>query len=205
MQNAESLKMLPLSFYQRDAATVARALLGKILVRRLPKLEIHARIVETEAYVGPHDLACHASKGRTARTEIMFGPGGHAYVYLIYGMYDMFNIVTGSAGDAQAVLLRAAEALPPHAKLLPSRALSGPGKLAKTLQITRRDNGASLESPELFILNDPSYRPRIEVSPRIGVDYAGQWKDAPLRFVDARSPEVSKPPRSKLPPIPQSQ
>lgn len=194
-KNSKFPKKLPLSFYQRDAATVARALIGKILVRRLESFELRARIVETEAYVGCHDLACHAAKGRTARTEVMFGPGGHAYVYLIYGMYDMFNIVTGEAGDAQAVLLRAAQVLPitPSGYPLPARCLSGPGKLAKTLQITRRDNGVSLVGPRLFVVDDPGYEPQIAVSARIGVDYAGPWKDAPLRFVDALSSDVSRP------------
>ena len=90
---------LPRSFYAQDAETVARALLGATLVFG----ERHVRVVETEAYVGVHDLACHAAKGRTGRTEVMFGPPGHAYVYLIYGMYELLNVVTGSEGDAEAV------------------------------------------------------------------------------------------------------
>ena len=98
---------LPISFYARDAETVARALLGTILVFHDKRL----RVVETEAYVGTHDLACHASKGRTARTEVLFGPPGRAYLYLIYGMYELFNVVTGEDGDAQGVLVRAGEPL----------------------------------------------------------------------------------------------
>ena len=94
---------LPRTFYRRDAEIVARELVGKILIHRVDRRVLRARIVETEAYVGAHDLACHAAKGRTARTEVMFGDGGYAYVYLIYGMYDMLNIVTGHEGDAQAV------------------------------------------------------------------------------------------------------
>src|SRR3954454_2197471 len=104
-------RKLPRSFYARPAEELAPDLLGKILVRRYRGKLLRARIVETEAYVGEHDLACHASKGRTNRTEVMFGPPGHAYVYLIYGMYDMLNIVTGKPGVAQAVLIRAAEPL----------------------------------------------------------------------------------------------
>src|SRR5262245_5968976 len=103
-----SLKKLRRSFYARPALDVAQDLIGKILVRRIDGEEYRARIMETEAYVGTHDLACHASKGRTKRTEVMFGPPGRAYVYLIYGMYEMFNVVTSAVGDAQAVLIRGA-------------------------------------------------------------------------------------------------
>src|SRR5438477_3946079 len=95
------VRKLVRSFFRREAAELAEALIGKILVHRVAGKEFRARIVETEAYVGPDDLACHASKGRTKRTEVMFGPPGHAYVYFIYGMYDMFNIVSGDTGDAQ--------------------------------------------------------------------------------------------------------
>src|SRR5690349_9239131 len=116
-------RRLPRALYSRDAETVARELVGKVLVHVIGGKTLRARIVETEAYVGPHDLACHASKGRTTRTEVMFGEAGHAYVYFIYGMYDMLNIVTGKVGEPQAVLIRAAEPLDEW------RAdLSGPGK-----------------------------------------------------------------------------
>src|SRR5688572_1576351 len=104
-------RKLPRSFYQRGAIELAPALLGTTLVRRWEGDELRMRIVETEAYVGPHDLACHAAKGRTKRTEVMFGAPGHAYVYLIYGMYQMLNIVAAGVGDAQAVLIRAGEPL----------------------------------------------------------------------------------------------
>src|SRR4051812_49892344 len=103
----EKRRHLPRNFYARDAETVAKELLGKILVHVIGGQTRRARIVETEAYVGPHDLACHAAKGRTARTEIMFGRAGHAYVYFIYGMYDMLHIVRGKAGDAQAAAVPA--------------------------------------------------------------------------------------------------
>jgi DNA-3-methyladenine glycosylase len=162
-------------------------LIGKILVHRVEGEEYRARLVETEAYVGTHDLACHASKGRTTRTEVMFGQGGHAYIYFIYGMYDMFNIVASVPDDAQAVLVRAAEPLGWEADL------SGPGKLARAMHLTRKENGISLTGGRLFLLDNPRDRPRIVVAKRIGVDYAGGWKDAPLRFFDRDSAAVSRP------------
>ena len=174
------------SFYRRDAAQLARDVIGKILVRRVNGKEYWARIVEAEAYVGPHDLASHSSKGRTKRTEVMFGPAGRAYVYLIYGMYEMFNIVAGTTGSGQAVLIRAAEPLRDW-----EVDLSGPGKLTRAFKITRSQNGLDLTKDRLFLLSDPDYRPRIKRTGRIGVDYAKEWKDALLRFVDIRSSAVS--------------
>eukprot|EP00456_Euglypha_rotunda_P000717 TRINITY_DN1011_c0_g1_i8.p1 TRINITY_DN1011_c0_g1~~TRINITY_DN1011_c0_g1_i8.p1 ORF type:complete len:173 (+),score=27.28 TRINITY_DN1011_c0_g1_i8:154-672(+) len=161
-------------------------MIGKVIVRRIRKKEFRARIVETEAYVGSHDLACHASKGRTNRTEIMFGPAGRAYVYLIYGMYDMFNIVAGQVDDPQAVLIRAAEPLDGWLA-----DLSGPGKLTRGLQITRKDNGVALTSDRLHLLDDPTDRPQIIATPRIGIDYAGEWKHELLRFLDPASRSLS--------------
>src|SRR5689334_4099031 len=124
------------TFYARDAIHLAPALIGKVLVRRIGRKILRARIVETEAYIGEHDLACHASRGRTSRTEIMFGPAGHAYVYFIYGMYHMLNIVAAHVDDAQAVLIRAADPLDGW-----DVDLSGPGKLAREFHLTRADNG----------------------------------------------------------------
>ncbi|HWE02489.1 MAG TPA: DNA-3-methyladenine glycosylase [Tepidisphaeraceae bacterium] len=179
------VRKLTSRFYARPADRVAEELIGKILVRRINDsdgrpLEFRARIIETEAYVGEHDLACHAAKGRTGRTEIMFGPAGFAYVYFIYGMYDMLNIVASDVGDAQAVLIRGAVAIDG------SRLdLSGPGKLARGMRITRRDNGVDLTGDELFVMSGSIVKPKIVRTPRIGVDYARHWKDAPLRFVDA--------------------
>ena len=185
---------LPHAFYRQDAVTVARALIGSILVRRYRNHVFHARIVETEAYVGPHDLACHAAKGRTQRTSTMYLPGGHAYVYFIYGMYDMLNVVTGSANDPQAVLIRAAEPLGTWPTQNPD--LSGPGKLTRALHLTRAQDRLDLSGPALHFLPCPLGRlPQIAVSPRIGVDYAKHWKDEPLRFFDAASAAVSKPPK----------
>lgn len=182
------MKKLTRSFYQRPAVELAPGLIGKILVHRVRGKEYRARIVEAEAYVGPQDLACHSARGRTKRTEVMFGPGGHAYVYLIYGMYEMFNIVSGKTGDAQAVLIRAAEPLGDW-----KADLSGPGKLTRALRITRAQNGLDLTKSTLFLLDDASYRPKIAKSKRIGVEYAKEWKDALLRFYDAGSSAVSGP------------
>ena len=173
---------LPRSFYAQDAETVARALLGATLVFG----EHRARVVETEAYVGVHDLACHAAKGRTKRTEVMFGPPGHAYVYLIYGMYELLNVVTGGEGDAQAVLIRAAEPLTGvRAKT------DGPGKLTRALGVTRAYNRHDLLSPPLT-LEEGTPPATVVTTTRVGVDYAGVWRDAPLRFYDAGSRWVSR-------------
>jgi DNA-3-methyladenine glycosylase len=179
-------------FYRRDAETVARDLVGKILVHRVGRLTRRARIVETEAYVGPHDLACHAAKGRTARTEVMFGDAGYAYVYLIYGMYDMLNIVTGGEGHAQAVLIRAAEPLDGW-----KMNLSGPGKLCREMKITvAGDNARDLLGGKLFFTTNPGGSlPKIARSRRINVDYAKDWIHAELRFYDAESPGVTKHPK----------
>jgi DNA-3-methyladenine glycosylase len=116
----------------------------------------------------------------------MFGPAGRAYIYLIYGMYDMFNIVSGATGSGQAVLIRAAEPLGDW-----KVDLSGPGKLTRAFKITRSQNGLDLTNGRLFLLHDPDYRPRIKRTRRIGVDYAKEWKDALLRFVDAKSNAIS--------------
>src|SRR5207248_3413144 len=173
---------------------LAEALIGKVLVRRYRGREYRARIVETEAYVGPEDLAAHSSKGRTARTEVMFGPPGRAYVYFIYGMYDMFNIVAGPHGSGQAVLVRAAEPLDGW-----DANLSGPGKLARAMHITLAQNRIDLTGDDLFLMGGPADRPRVVRTTRIGVDYAQHWKDAPLRFLDADSPAVSRRPLALAP------
>jgi DNA-3-methyladenine glycosylase len=168
------------TFFERPAFELARDLIGTILVRRFRRRILRARIFETEAYVGSHDLACHASKGRTRRTEVMFGPAGRAYVYLIYGMYDMLNIVASHVDDPQAVLIRGAFPLDGW-----EADLSGPGKLARALRITRAQNGLELTGDRLFLEGDPEYTPQIVTTKRIGIDYAKEWKDALLRFVDA--------------------
>ena len=167
------------SFYQHPAIEMAPLLLGKILVRRVDSRVLRCRIVETEAYIGIRDLACHAARGRTARNEVMFGPAGRAYVYFIYGMYYMLNIVAGDVGDPQAVLIRAAAPLDGW-----KANLSGPGRLARELMLNRGDNGLSLAGDELFVQADPGHRPKVRRTPRIGVDYAGHWARRLLRFVD---------------------
>jgi len=183
-RNARPSTSRPLdqTFYTRPAIEVASDLIGKTIVRRVDAEEFRARIVETEAYIGTHDLASHSSKGRTRRTEVMFGPAGHAYVYLIYGMYEMFNIVVGDVDDAQAVLIRAAEPLNGW-----QADLSGPGKLCRALQITRADNGLELTGRDLHLVDDIGPQPQVVATPRIGIDYAGEWKHALLRFVDPSS------------------
>ncbi|MCE9548444.1 MAG: DNA-3-methyladenine glycosylase [Planctomycetia bacterium] len=175
-----TLRRLRRTFFQPSAIELAKSLLGVIMVRRVGGVLRRARINEVEAYLGPKDLASHASKGRTARTEVMFGPSGRAYVYLIYGMHQMFNIVAGPQGAAEAVLIRGATALDDWAINL-----SGPGRLARGFGITRADNGLDLAGDDIFFLADLAHRPRIVRSKRIGVDYAGHWKDRLLRFVDA--------------------
>ncbi len=177
------------SFYKRDAETLARDLIGAILVHRRRGRAYRARIVEAEAYIGPHDLASHSSKGRTKRTEVMFGPAGRAYVYLIYGMYEMFNIVAGQTGSGQAVLIRAAEPLGDW-----DADLSGPGKLTRALGITRPMNGLDLTGNRLYLVQDPQYRPRIRRAKRIGIEYAGEWKHRMLRYFDDRSAAVARRP-----------
>jgi|SRR5579859_1704315 len=184
-ERARRAKKLLLPFYQQSADELARALIGKVLVHRVEGKELRGKIVETEAYLGPADIASHSSKGRTRRTEVMFGRAGHAYVYFIYGMYEMFNIVAGKTGQAHAVLVRAAEPLDGW-----DADLSGPGKLATRFGILRSDNGVDLTGNKLFIV-DRGDRPKIGASPRIGIDYAGDWVDKPLRFFDLASMAVS--------------
>jgi DNA-3-methyladenine glycosylase len=182
-------RKLRLAFYRRPAADVAPDLIGKILVRRLPDgTTRRARIVETEAYSGPADLASHASRGLTRRTTHLFGHPGRAYVYFVYGMHDMFNIVTGAHGGGEAVLVRAAEPLDGW-----DASLSGPAKLARALGITRADDGADLGGTELYLLDPGDPPPKIKRTRRIGIDYARHWKDALLRFIDAQSRAISKP------------
>jgi len=166
------------SFYDRDPITVARELLGKHLVHVSKGVERIGRIVEVEAYLGPHDLAAHSARGLTRRTRVMFGPPGHAYVYLIYGMYHCMNVVTEGEGRASAVLLRALE---PVANI--NGRTSGPGLLCRAMHIDRRLNGHDLTSDEFHIAAAPMVEPfKIIKRPRIGVDYAGPWAKRRLRF-----------------------
>ena len=167
-------KPLSSTFFNRPAEVVARELLGCILcVKKDGKVERHV-ITETEAYVGSHDLASHAAKGRTARTEVMFAKAGTIYVYLIYGVYEMLNIVTGEKDYPAAVLIRGAGPW------------DGPGKLTKALGITRDLNGQKLgQKNGLWVEEGPVKVAvdEIEITPRIGVAYAKEWADKELRFV----------------------
>lgn len=166
------------SFYQRDTILVARELLGCYLVHVVGGAERVGRIVEVEAYLGPHDLAAHSSKGLTARTKVLFGPPGHAYVYLVYGMYWCMNIVTEPEGHASAVLLRAIEPV----QNIEGRT-QGPGLLCRAMQIDRRLNGHDLVSEDFFVAASPGgAAPDIVKRPRIGVAYAGPWAKMELRF-----------------------
>lgn len=181
------LTALPRTFAARAPITVARALLGQLLVHQQGRRTRVGRIVETEAYLGPHDLACHASKGRTPRTEVMFGPPGHAYVFLVYGMHHCVNVVVGHGA---AVLIRAIE---PLDGFEPSARGDGPGRLTRALDITRAHDGLPLDRPPVFLAPGTAPR-RIARSPRIGVDYAGVWAHKPLRFFDPDSDSVSRSP-----------
>lgn len=172
------MKKLPRSFYNRDTIEVAKDLLGKYLVHRVNGIEMVGRIVEVEAYLGPHDLAAHSARGLTNRTKVMFGPPGFAYVYLIYGMYHCVNVVTQEEGLASAVLLRGIEPI----KNIEGRT-QGPGLLCKALQINKSLNGHDLLSSEFFIAEKPSQEKLIIVKrPRVGVDYAKHWAKRLLRF-----------------------
>jgi DNA-3-methyladenine glycosylase len=191
---------IPRSFYSRPALEVASDLLGKVLVRRFDRKNLSGRIVETEAYVGPHDLACHASKGHTPRTSIMFGAPGHAYVYMIYGFYFCLNVVTERVGYPAAVLIRAVEPIENvaimrrlrHDPERDTNIASGPGKLCMAMSITKELNGADLLGNIMWI-EDRGLDPEvIETSPRVGIDYAGEYKDKPWRFFVANNPHVSR-------------
>lgn len=187
-------------FYRRPALEVAERLLGKVLVRQLKGRKLAGKIVETEAYVGPHDLACHASKGKTPRTSIMFQEGGCAYVYMIYGFYFCLNVVTEPEDYPAAVLIRAVEPLdhvPVMKKLRKNpehdtNIASGPGKLCMAMSIDKKLNGADLRGDTLWIEDRKLDVGRIATSPRVGVDYAGEYRDKPWRFYVAGNPHVSK-------------
>ncbi len=170
------MKRLPLSFFSRPTKTVARELLGKVLVRGRKR----ARIVETEAYLDGRDAASHARFGPQGRSSVMFGPPGKLYVFLVYGMHHCMNVVTERKGTAGAVLLRGAEILP----LGNPNTLYGPGRLCRWLKVTRRENGLDLtdRASGLFLADD-GFRPRrVGVSERIGVDYAGIWAKKKFRY-----------------------
>lgn len=167
------MSVLTEDFYQKDVLEVAPSLIGKILCRKLDDGKIVKYIItETEAYRGEEDLACHASKGRTKRTEVMYHNGGKIYVYLIYGMYWLLNIVTGTENQPQAVLIRGIENY------------NGPGKLTKALSIKGEFYGINLKKENGLWVEDNQITPEIVCLVRVGIDYAGdEWKMKPWRFI----------------------
>ena len=182
------MQKLPRSFYDRDTILVARELLGKFLVHASQGVERIGRIVEVEAYLGPHDLAAHSAKGRTERNKVMFGPPGHAYVYFIYGMYFCMNAVTEREGHASAVLLRAIEPV----KNVEGRT-QGPGLLCRAMHIDKRLNAHDLLSDNFYVAAPPESESfTIVKRPRVGVDYARHWAKRHLRFYIKGNPFVSR-------------
>jgi DNA-3-methyladenine glycosylase len=179
--------------------TVARACIGKLLVHRTAHGLLTGRIVETEAYRGPEDRAAHSFGGRrTARTEVMFGPPGFAYVFFVYGMHYQFNVVTTKQGAPHAVLVRAVEPVLGIDHMARRRNLArtsrdlsnGPGKLCQAFAIDKRDNALDLCASDLFLADGP--RTPSASSPRIGIAYAGEWAKKPWRFFDPKSRYVSR-------------
>ena len=169
------MKRLDRKFFNRNTVLVAQELLGKFLVRKVGNKIVKAKITETEAYCGTKDLACHASKGLTERTKVMFGPAGYPYIYMIYGMYHCLNIVTEKEGNPSAVLIRS----------LDCENCDGPGKLCRELKIDRKLNAVDLvKSNSLWIEENKTKtsKSQIKKGKRIGVDYAGKWKDKLWRF-----------------------
>jgi DNA-3-methyladenine glycosylase len=167
------MKKLPHTFFEQKTLVVARELIGKVLVRKVGNKIIRDIITETEAYVGSHDLASHSSKGRTPRTEVMYAQGGTIYVYLIYGMYYMLNIITEKENFPAGVLIRG------------TMKVTGPGKVAREFSIDMSLKGKPLgEETGLWIEEGLHLTSKdIIKTPRIGIDYAGVWKDKPYRFV----------------------
>lgn len=186
-------------FFDRDPRRVARDLLGKLVVRRLGRKTLTARVVETEAYLGKNDPAAHSSSGRTPRNEVIFGPPGYAYVYFIYGNHYCLNVSCLPDGTAGGVLFRAVEPVTGIAAMATARGLSrtdirltnGPGKLTEALSITRADNGVNLTdaTQALYLAADNFSQPRVAITMRIGITKATGLK---LRYLIPNNPFVSK-------------
>lgn len=197
--NAAPGAKLPRAFYARPVLTVARDCIGKLLVHRTAAGETAGRIVEAEAYRGPLDRAAHSSRGLTRRTAAMFGPPGHAYVYLLYGVSWAFNLVVASEGEPHAVLIRALEPVRGielmalrRLRAAHDRALTnGPGKLTRALAITGADYGRDLCGDALFLEAAATPVGRIGRSPRINVAYAGRWAARPWRFYERGNRYIS--------------
>ena len=195
-------RLLERGFFARPTETVARDLLGVWLVRQSPQGLTGGPIVETEAYGGPEDLASHARAGRTKRTEPMFGPVGHAYVYLVYGMHECLNVVAYDGREAGAVLIRALEprlgvdivrARRGRVRDADARLASGPARLCQALDVTRALNGHELTAGARLWLAFGEASGQVATGTRVGVDYAGQgWADRPWRFWVTGHPSVSR-------------
>lgn len=195
------------SFYKCDAVTLARKLLGCLLVHDTPAGRTSGIIVDTEAYKGPADKACHSYGGRkTQRTQVMFGPPGYAYIYRIYGLYDLMNVVAAAEGVPEAVLIRSLEPYEGLALMAQRRGLkefdssnkyilcSGPGKLTQALSITKQLYGTNLRGDKLFITAKRKYADKeVAATTRINIDYAGEWQKKLWRFVVADSQYLSVP------------
>jgi DNA-3-methyladenine glycosylase len=195
---------LPRSFYEGRVLAVARAMIGKVLVHVLPEGVVAGRIVECEAYRGPADRAAHSAGGRrTARTEVMFGPPGHAYLFLLYGMHWAFNVVVGPEGHPHAILVRAVEPVLGAARMAARRGVdagsvrltNGPGKVCAALGLDAAAYGVDLCGPQLFLAEGEA-RAGIGRSARINVDYAGAWAQKPWRFYERGNRYVSVAPRA---------
>jgi DNA-3-methyladenine glycosylase len=196
-----SRRRLSRGFYRRPALEVARDLIGRVLVHEQDGLRLSGRILETEAYQGFQDRASHASRGRTRRTEPMFWAGGHAYIYLVYGMHLCFNVVTGEEGNPEAVLIRAIEPLDgidwmteraPRCR--PVDLGRGPGRLARALGLSREDNRTDLCRRGLHLEEGAGVpRRQIGAGPRVGVAYAGTWAAKPWRLGWRHHPGLSRP------------
>jgi DNA-3-methyladenine glycosylase len=190
---AGTLQPLPASFYLRNnVVLIARELLGKLLVTNFEGMHTSGRIVETEAYEGETDRASHASKGRTARTDVIYREGGHAYVYLCYGIHQMFNIVTNKNGIPHAILIRALEPVEgmdimlerTGKKTLDHTLTRGPGNVGKAMGFHTSQCGLSLTTSLLFVADDgfKLEESQIITAPRVGVDYAGDHAQWHYRF-----------------------
>lgn len=206
MENLPLPKKLPMSLYRQSTKIVARRLLGQRLVHVIDGVRLSGTIVETEAYLGLTDRACHTFGGRrTPRTEPMYLEGGHAYIYFIYGMHYCFNVVTRTTRHPEAVLIRALEPDEGIPLMYKNRKLSrqrhkavnlanGPAKLCQALALDKSLNGAPLNGSEIFIEFAAQQSGRNVIArPRIGIDYAKEARDWPLRFYLGGNPYVSKP------------
>jgi DNA-3-methyladenine glycosylase len=205
--NTSVYEKLPRSFYLRDdVVQIAKDLLGKVLISNIGGVVTAGKIVETEAYCGRGDKACHANGKRTPRTEIMYGEGGHAYVYLCYGIHDLFNVVTNKEGQADAVLIRALEPIEgmqimsERRKNTKAKLASGPGTLSQAMGIQVRMTGEDLQSDKLWIgESTENEKIRILAGKRIGVEYAEEDALKPWRFIIAENKFVSKGVKEKSP------